>query len=53
LALEGKRYFDLVRWGLAAQELGPLGYQSARQGLYPIPQTELDVNPSLNQNPGY
>lgn len=53
LALEGKRYFDLVRWGLATQELGPLGYQSARQGLYPIPQTELDVNPSLTQNPGY
>ena len=53
LALEGKRYFDLVRWGLAAQELGPLGYQSARQGLYPIPQTELDVNPKLTQNTGY
>jgi starch-binding outer membrane protein, SusD/RagB family len=53
LALEGKRYFDLVRWGLAESELGPLGYQSARKGLYPIPQTELDVNPNLVQNPGY
>ena len=53
LALEGKRYFDLVRWGLAEQVLGPLGYQPARQGLYPIPQTELDVNPNLVQNPGY
>jgi len=53
LALEGKRYFDLVRWGLAVQELGPLGYQPARLGLYPIPQTELDVNPNLTPNPGY
>jgi len=53
LALEGKRYFDLVRWGLAEQELGPLGYQPARKGLYPIPQTELDVNPNLVQNIGF
>ena len=53
LALEGKRYFDLVRWGLAEQELSAKGYQPARKGLYPIPQTELDVNPNLVQNPGY
>jgi len=53
LALEGKRYFDLVRWDLAEQELGSLGYQSARKGLYPIPQTERDVNPNLTQNTGY
>lgn len=53
LALEGKRYFDLVRWNLAEQELGDLGYQPARKGLYPIPQTELDVNHNLVQNSGY
>jgi len=53
LALEGKRYFDLVRWKLAEQKLGPLGYQSARKGLYPIPQAEMDVNPNLDQNQGY
>ncbi|MEN6455723.1 MAG: RagB/SusD family nutrient uptake outer membrane protein, partial [Prolixibacteraceae bacterium] len=53
LALEGKRYFDLVRWELAESELGALGYQPARKGLYPIPQTELDVNPNLKQNTGY
>ncbi len=53
LALEGKRYFDLVRWGLAEKELGDLGYQPARKGLYPIPQTELDVNPNLVQNTGF
>lgn len=53
LALEGKRYFDLVRWGLAETELGPLGYKPSRMGLYPIPQTELDVNPNLTQNTGF
>lgn len=53
LALEGKRYFDLVRWGLAEEQLGDLGYQPARMGLYPIPQTELDVNPNLVQNSGF
>lgn len=53
LALEGKRYFDLVRWGLAAQKLGTKGYKSIRNGLYPIPQSELDVNSNLKQNPGY
>lgn len=53
LALEGKRYFDLVRWGLAEQELGPLGYKSLRNGLYPVPQSEMDSNSNLVQNPGY
>jgi len=53
LALEGKRYFDLVRWGLAEQKLAAKGYKAARNGLYPIPQGELDVNPNLKQNPGY
>ncbi len=53
LALEGKRYFDLVRWNLAEEQLGELGYQPSRKGLYPIPQTELDVNPNLEQNPGF
>lgn len=53
LALEGKRYFDLVRWGLAEQKLGAKGYKANRNGLYPIPQGELDVNPNLTKNPGY
>lgn len=53
LALEGKRYFDLVRWGLAEEKLSAKGYQPARKGLYPIPQTERDVNPNLVQNPGF
>jgi starch-binding outer membrane protein, SusD/RagB family len=51
LAFEGFRFIDLVRWNLAAQELGSLGYQSKHQ-LLPIP--DYDVNTaSLSQNPGY
>jgi len=51
LAFEGFRFTDLVRWNLASQELGSLGYQSKHQ-LLPIP--DYDVNTaSLPQNPGY
>ncbi len=55
LALEGKRYFDLVRWGLAQQYLGPLGYRADTHGLYPIPVAEIDANKNqgFGQNDGY
>ena len=50
----GHRWFDLQRTGRAVQVLGPVkpGYQDA-DGLYPIPQTELQNDPDLSQNPGY
>ena len=52
LAFEGFRYTDLVRWGLAAQELGGLGYQQAKHSLLPIP--DFDVRTAaLPQNPNY
>ncbi|HEX5655105.1 MAG TPA: RagB/SusD family nutrient uptake outer membrane protein [Chitinophagaceae bacterium] len=52
LAFEGFRYTDLVRWGLAAQELGSLGYQQAKHSLLPIP--DFDVRTAnLAQNPNY
>ncbi len=28
-------------------------YQSPKNDLWPIPQSELDINPNLGQNPGY
>jgi len=52
LAFEGFRYQDLVRWGLAAQELGPLGYQANKHNLLPIPGTDVRVA-GLIQNPSY
>ncbi len=38
LAMEGERFYDLVRWGDANAVLGGLGYQPKNE-FYPIPQT--------------
>lgn len=51
LSFEGFRYTDLVRWGLAQQELGPLGYQP-KHALLPIPDYDVKTA-GLIQNPGY
>ncbi|HUM47739.1 MAG TPA: RagB/SusD family nutrient uptake outer membrane protein, partial [Chitinophagales bacterium] len=54
LALEGVRFWDLVRTGKAAQVLGPLGFQSNKNELLPIPETEIDISQgTLDQNPGW
>ncbi|MGE5425070.1 MAG: RagB/SusD family nutrient uptake outer membrane protein [Syntrophothermus sp.] len=54
LAMEGWRFWDLVRTGKAAAVLGPLGFQPGKNELLPIPQTEIDLSQgSLTQNPGY
>jgi hypothetical protein len=49
LALEGDRFFDLVRTGRATTVLGI----PETRTLFPIPQNEIDVAPKLTQNPGY
>ena len=51
LAFEMHRFFDLVRWGIAADLLGD--FQPNKNEVFPIPQTELDLNPMLSQNEGY
>jgi starch-binding outer membrane protein, SusD/RagB family len=67
LALEGERYFDLVRWTGDADQidadhvLAPLGYSTGTpgtttKGLFPIPQAEINSTygaNKLNQNEGY
>lgn len=54
LALEGNRFFDLVRTGKAAEVLGPLGFQQGKHELFPIPQSEIDLsNGILTQNTGW
>ncbi len=54
LGMESDRFFDLVREGRAAQVLGPLGFQSPKNDLFPIPQAQIDISGGkLTQNPGY
>lgn len=50
-ALEGERFFDLVRWGDAVSVLGSLGYTN-RCRYYPVPQPVIDRCPgTITQNP--
>ncbi len=49
-AMEYERFFDLVRWGDAVNVLGGLGYQNKHR-YYPIPNSALNANPNLVQNP--
>ncbi len=50
LAMEGDRFFDLVRTGQAAAKIP--GFVAGKHELFPIPQTEIDIS-GLAQNPGY
>ncbi|WP_080238991.1 RagB/SusD family nutrient uptake outer membrane protein [Spirosoma rigui] len=69
LSGEGHRFYDLVRWGIAATELNaflayeapklPTGYLGAKftagkDEYMPVPQTQIDIQKGLlKQNPGY
>jgi hypothetical protein len=54
LAMEGHRFWDLVRTGRAAQVLGPLGFVPGKHELLPIPQNEIDISQgTLIQNPNW
>jgi hypothetical protein len=51
LAMEGDRFFDLVRTGKAATVLAPK-FVVGKHEVFPIPQTEVDIS-GLTQNPNY
>lgn len=61
LSYEYQRWFDLVREkdasgnGILISSLQKVGKTNAaaKHYLYPIPQTEIDNNPKLTQNPGW
>ncbi len=67
LALEGHRFFDLVRWGIAAttindylnteatriDHLKGVSFSANKNEYFPIPQFEINLNHNLVQNPGY
>ena len=50
LAMEGHRFFDLVRTGEAAAKI--IGFVAGKHEVFPIPQTEIDIS-GLTQNAGY
>jgi hypothetical protein len=50
LAMEGDRFFDLVRTGKAASKI--TGFTANKHEVFPIPQQEVIVS-NLTQNPGY
>lgn len=57
LAMEQHRWFDLVRWGIAAETMHAVGKTNFVEGkheLFPIPQQDIDFSEGLiSQNPGY
>ncbi len=58
LAFEGHRWFDMIRiqdGDYAIDFLHSIGKTNANKNrlLFPIPQTEIDANPLMEQNPGY
>ena len=68
LGMEGHRFFDLVRWGVADHDinayfqkeknitdyLNGVVFNPAQDSYFPIPQSEIDKSDHrLKQNPGY
>jgi len=61
LALEGLRWSDVKRWKTAETYIPTLidqggvhrAFDPSKNYLMPIPQSEMDINPNLVQNPGY
>ena len=50
LAMEGDRFFDLVRTGLATTKI--TGFVAGKHEVFPVPQQEVDIS-GLSQNTGY
>lgn len=66
LAMEGQRWFDLCRWGIAKETMDAYAatetdearaemstFIKGKHELLPIPSKEIELNPLLTQNPGY
>lgn len=59
LAFEGLRHFDLVRWRTAKEVMTVLDTPGGKctfedhMYVWPFPLSEMDINPELDQKPGY
>ncbi len=52
-ALEEDRFFDLVRTGQAATVLAGNGFKANKNEVFPIPNSQIQLNTNLVQNTGY
>jgi hypothetical protein len=53
-AFENHRWFDLKRFGEAVNILSDKGYAIQPHNLlFPISRSEIEINPKIEQNPGY
>ncbi len=52
-ALEENRFFDLVRTGRAAAVLGPLGFKTGKNEVFPVPSAQIQLNNNLEHTAGY
>lgn len=59
LALEGSRWYDLIRWGIVKQALADHkkpyveNFVETKHTLFPIPHNEFLLNPDWEQNPNF
>ena len=69
LSGEGHRFFDLVRWGIAATTLNAYlayekskvsaspfataSFEAGKDEYMPVPQVEMDILKGITQNPSY
>lgn len=54
LAMEGDRFWDVVRQGRGSEVFGPLGFASGKNEVFPIPYDAINLsNGVLSQNAGY
>ena len=67
LALEGLRWYDIKRWKAGSEYLTQpvrgasfthdipwkFTFDENRDYLWAVPQSQIDLNPNLGQNPGY
>ena len=53
LGLEGHRYFDIIRTDRGAELLGDNGFIAGKHEYFPIPQSQIDICSTIEQNPYY
>ena len=58
LAGEGWRWADLLRWNELSTDLQTrdpefANFIKGKNEYYPIPQSDIDLNPNLTQNPNF